>query len=106
MLRFFIAPLLRQQTCVPAWSPLSSYGLRSQRGWTNPELASRFRSRGLLRNSGQERRRDGLSVTLHSERSQEVENGLLVRHRQLPELLHHRIRLGRREIVGRTREML
>src|SRR6266403_5359048 len=46
------------------------------------------------------------SVTLHSERSQKIENGLLVRDREAKESLHHGIRLGRRVIFGRRREML
>src|SRR5260370_28292019 len=88
----------------PAWSPLSSLCAATSAG-LSPSLpagsatvpAAEFRAGPT---------ETPWSVTLHSERSQEVENGLLGPHRQLPEFLHHRIRLGRREIFGRRREML
>src|SRR5258708_7248292 len=75
MLRFFIAPLLLQQTCVPAWSPLSSYGHRRLRlarrsapaatdRWIAHDLTAVFAPDGRkLAHSGDDGRRPGRPVT-------------------------------------------
>jgi hypothetical protein len=87
MSRSFVLPLLLQQTCARMEPALKLCQPVLQRG------AAEFRPG---------RTESGSSVTLHSERPQEVEDGLFVAHRQAVEILDHLIGFRRRKsAVGR-----
>src|SRR5258708_34651272 len=86
----------------PGWSPFSNMG--SEVNGLSPSLpaGSAAGTAAEFRAGGTESR---WSVTLHSERPQEVEDRLLVGHRQLAEILYHGVRLRRRIGTARRGEM-